>query len=86
MEFTLYFIYYVSFAILSFVSLEIPSLRTSECDLFTTDSTYSILAYKNTTVAIINHTSYGDFGIFVTNFGFPWTFSFFKDFKETYGP
>ena len=36
MEFTLYLIYYVSFAILSFASLEIPSLRTSESDLFTT--------------------------------------------------
>ena len=32
----LYFIYYISFAILSVVSLEIPSLRTSESDLFTT--------------------------------------------------
>ena len=35
-EFMLYFIYYASFAILSVVSLEIPSLRTSESDLFTT--------------------------------------------------
>ena len=31
-----FLIYYVSFAILSVVSLEIPSLRTSESDLFTT--------------------------------------------------
>ena len=36
MEFTLCLIYYVLFVILSFVSLEIPSLRTSESDLFTT--------------------------------------------------
>ena len=36
MEFALYLIYYVSFAMMSFVSLEIPSLRTSESDLFTT--------------------------------------------------
>ena len=36
MEFMLYFIYYVSFAILSFVLLDVPSLRTSESDMFTT--------------------------------------------------
>ena len=36
MELMLYFIYYVSFAILSVVLLEIPSLRTSGSDLFTT--------------------------------------------------
>ena len=38
MEFMLYLIYYVSFAILSVVSLEVPSLRASESDLFTTFS------------------------------------------------
>ena len=36
MEFTLYFIHYVSSAILAVVSLEIPSPRSSESDLFTT--------------------------------------------------
>ena len=43
MKFTLYFIYYVSFAILAVVSLEISSLRTSESDFFTTEASTFLL-------------------------------------------